>query len=142
MAEERKSGEPPGFVPLIIGGPGRGGGGAGRHRSLQTLSLKGIPEAKHDGFVSSLQALGFRVTKSGGKLIVPAKDRSSVQGIIDIERLQTDEVAKRSDDRWWYGLVDAAGDLADATATHLRSGRTARSGRCAGLLFESARRLR
>ena len=185
MAEERKSGEPPGFVPLIIGGPGgRGGGGAGRHRSLQTLSLKGIPEAKHDGFVSSLQALGFRVTKSGGKLVVPAKDRSSVQGIIDIERLQTDEVAKRSDDRWWYGLVDAAGDLADAdpyelddqpvrflrahdsfvrrgigatfradvhgevlgladaTATYLRSGRPDRAVRCAGRLFDSARRLR
>ena len=80
MAEERKSGEPPGVVPLIIGGSGGTGGGAGRHRSLQTLSLKGIPEVRHDGFVSSLQALGFRVTKSGGKLVVPATaDKDAIE---------------------------------------------------------------
>lgn len=119
MAEERKSGEPPGFVPLIIGGSSGPSGAVGRHRSLQTMSLKGIPEERHDGFVSSLQALGFRVNKSGGKLVVPAKDRGAVQGIIDIERLKSDEVARRSDDRWWYGLVDAAGDLADADPLEL-----------------------
>lgn len=148
------------------------------------MSLKGIPEAKQDGFVSSLQALGFRVNRTGGKLVVPAKDRGAIQGIIDLERLQSDEVAKRSDNRWWYGLVDAAADLAeadpdeldqepdrflsahesfvkrgigagfrpevhgqvlglaDATATHLRTGRPERAVRCAGRLFDSARRLR
>lgn len=184
MAEERKSGEPPGVVPLIIGGPSGAGGGGGRHRSLQTLSLKGIPDAKQEGFVSSLQALGFRVTRNGGKLVVPARDRGAVQGIIDLERLQSDQAAKRSDDRWWYGLVDAAADLADAdpeafddeparflsahesfvrrgigagfradvhghvlgladaTATHLRTGRPDRAVRCAGRLYDSARRLR
>lgn len=185
MAEERKSGEPPGVVPLLIGGPGGTGGPAGRHRSLVTLSLKGIPDAKQDGFASSLQALGFRVTRTGGKLVVPAKDKGAVQNIIDLERLKSDQVAQRSDDRWWYGLVDAAADLADAdpddlgkeavaryhsahesfvrrgvgagfrpevhgqvlgladaTASYLRSGRPARAVRCAGLLFENARRLR
>jgi len=149
------------------------------------MSLKGIPEAKQDGFVSALQALGFRVTRTGGKLVVPAKDRDAVQNIIDLERLQSDQAAQRFDDRWWYGLVDAAADLAeadpgelekepvtrflaahesfvrrgvgarfkaelhgevlglaDATATHLHSGRPARAVRCAGTLFESARRLR
>ncbi|MEO5679303.1 MAG: hypothetical protein ABIS47_06515, partial [Acidimicrobiales bacterium] len=92
--------------------------------------------------------------------------------------------ARRSDDRWWYGLVDAAADLAeadpeafddeaarflsahesfvrrgigagfradvhghvlglaDATATHLRTGRPDRAVRCAGRLYDSARRLR
>ncbi|MEO7518857.1 MAG: hypothetical protein ABIY58_08865, partial [Acidimicrobiales bacterium] len=100
MAEERKSGEPPGVVPLIIGGASGAGGGAGRHRSLQTLSLKGIPEDKQEGFVSSLQALGFRVTRNGGKLVVPARDRGAVQGIIDLERLQSDQAVRRSDDRW------------------------------------------
>lgn len=184
MAEERKSGEPPGVVPLLIGGPG-GPGPGGRHRSLVTLSLKGIPEPKQEGFVSALQALGFRVTRNGGKLVVPAKDRGAVQNIIDLERLKSDQVVKRSDDRWWYGLVDAAADLADsdpdeleeepvnrylsahesfvrrgvgaafrpqihgevlgladATATHLRTGRPGRAVRCAGLLFDTARRLR
>jgi len=184
VAEERKSGEPPGVVPLIIGGSSSSLGAGGRHRSLQTLSLKGIPEAKQEGFVSSLQALGFRVTRSGGKLVVPARDRGAVQGIIDLERLQSDEVVKRSDDRWWYGLVDAAAELADAdpddlqdepdrflaalesfvkrgvgatfraevhghvlgladaTATHLRTGRPDRAVRCAGRLHDSARRLK
>ena len=184
MAEERKSGEPPGFVPLIIGGSSGGTAATGRHRSLQTVSLKGIPEARLDGFVSSLQALGFRVTRSGGKLVVPAKDRGAVQGIIELERLKTDEVARRTDDRWWYGLVDAAAELAaadpddlddtpdrflaalesfvrrgvgasfraevhghvlglaDATATHLRTGRPDRAVRCAGRLHDSARRLK
>jgi len=184
VAEERKSGEPPGVVPLIIGGPSGGVGGGGRHRSLETLSLKGIPEAKRDGFVSSLQALGFRATRTGGKIVVPARDRSAVQGIIDLERLQSDEVVKRSDSRWWYGLVDAAayladadpqhlrdepeqflsahasfvrrgvgsgfrGDvhgqvlgLADATATHLRTGRPERAVSCAARLYDSARRLK
>ncbi len=184
MGEERKSGEPPGIVPFIIGGPSTGVGAGGRHRSLQTLSLRGIPEARHEGFVSSLQALGFRVNKSGGKLVVPARDRGAVQSIIDLERLKSDEVARRSDDRWWYGLVDAAADLADAdpdklddqpvrflaahasfvqrgvdarfkadvhghvlgladaTATHLRTGRPDRAVGCAGRLFDSARRLR
>ena len=185
VAEERKSGEPPGMVPLLIGGPGGGTGPGGRHRSLVTLSMKGIPEAKQDGFASALQALGFRVTRTGGKLVVPAKDRGAVQGIIDLERLKSDQVAKRSDDRWWYGLVDSAADLAEsdpdeleeelvarylsahesfvrrgvgaafrpeihgevlglaeATATHLRSGRPARAVRSAGLLFDTARRLK
>ena len=119
MAEERKSGEPPGIVPLLIGGPSGSGGPSGRHRSLVTLSLKGIPAEKQDGFVSSLQALGFRVTRTGGKLVVPNKDRGAVQGIIDLERLKSDQVAQRSDDRWWYGLVDAAGDLADADPDEL-----------------------
>jgi hypothetical protein len=184
VGEERKSGEPPGVVPLLIGGPPGTGGPTGRHRSLVTVSLKGIPEDKQDGFVSSLKALGFRVTRTGGKLVVPAKDRSAVQGIIDIERLKSDEVAQRSDDRWWYGLVDAASDLADAdpdgldeepvrrylsahesfvrrgvgagfrydvhgqvlgladaTATFLRSGRPERAVRCAGVLYDTARRL-
>ncbi len=150
-----------------------------------TLSLKGIPEAKQEGFASSLKAVGFRVTRTGGKLVVPAKDRSAVQHAIDLERLKSDQVANRPDDRWWYGLVDAAADLAeadpdelekapinrylaahesfvqrgvgasfrpelhgqvlglaDATATHLRSGRPDRAVRCAGVLFDSARRLR
>jgi len=181
---ERKSGEPPGVVPLLIGGSSVPGPG-GRHRSLVTLSLKGIPEAKQEGFVSSLQALGFRVTRTGGKLVVPAKDRGAVQNIIDLERLKTDQVVKQSDDRWWYGMVDAAADLAesdpdeldedlierflrghesfvrrgvgaafrhevhgqvlglaDATATFLRSGRPDRAVSCAGLLYDSARRLR
>ena len=185
MAEERKSGDPPGLMPLLIGGPSGTGGPTGRHRSLVTLSLKGIPEPKQDGFVSSLQALGFRVTRTGGKLVVPAKDRGAVQNIIDLERLKSDQVAQRADDRWWYGLVDAAADLADAdpdaldeepvsrylaahesfvrrgvgagfryevhgevlgladaTATFLRSGRPERAVQCAGLLFDSARRLR
>jgi hypothetical protein len=184
VAEERKSGEPPGVVPLLIGGPGGTGGPSGRHRSLVTLSLKGIPEAKQDGFVSSLQHLGFRVTRTGGKLVVPAKDKDAVRGIIDLERLKSDEVVQRSDDRWWYSLVDAAADLAeadpdeldtevpryfaahesfvkrgvgagfrtdvhgqvlglaDATATHLRSGRPDRAVRCAGVLYDLARRLR
>ena len=185
MGEERKSGEPPGVVPLLIGGPSGTGGPAGRHRSLVTLSLKGIPEAKQDGFISSLQALNFRVTRTGGKLVVPAKDRGAVQNIIDLERLQSDQAVRRSDDRWWYGLVDAAADLAesapddiddkvvsrflaasesfarrgvsagfrpdvhgevlglaDATATFLRSGRPDRAVRCAGSLYDIARRLR
>ena len=184
MAEERKSGEPPGVVPLIIGGSSSGLGAGGRHRSLQTLSLKGIPEARQEGFVKSLQALGFRVTRSGGKLVVPARDRGAVQGIIDLERLQSDEVVQRSDNRWWYGLVDAAAEhagadpddledvpdrflaaldsfvrrgvhsgfrpevhghvlgLADATATHLRTGRPDRAVRCAARLHDSARRLK
>jgi len=185
VAEERKSGEPPGVVPLLIGGPSGSGGPSGRHRSLVTISLKGIPEAKQDGFVSALQALGFRVTRTGGKLVVPAKDRDAVRNIIDLERLQSDHAVQRSDDRWWYGLVDAAADLAeadpagadddtvarylaahgsfvrrgigagfkaelhgqvlglaDATATHLRSGRPDRAVRCAGALFDVARRLR
>ncbi len=185
MGEERKSGEPPKMVPLLIGGPGGSGGPGGRHRSLVTLSLKGIPEDQRDGFASALQALGFRVTRTAGKLVVPAKDRGAVQSIIDLERLKSDQVAKRSDDRWWYGLVDAAADLADAdpdefddepvarylsahesfvrrgvgagfraevhgqvlgladaTATHLRSGRPDRAVRCAGVLFDTARRLR
>ena len=184
MAEERKSGEPPGVVPLIIGGSSGSAGAGGRHRSLQTLSLKGIPEAKQEGFAASLQALGFRVTRSGGKLVVPARDRGAIQGIIDLERLQSDEVVKRSDNRWWYGLVDAAADLAeadpdgladepdrflaaldsfvrrgvhasfradvhgqvlglaDATATHLRTGRPDRAVRCAARLHDSARRLK
>jgi hypothetical protein len=182
VAEERK-GEPPGVVPLLIGGPNTGGP-SGRNRSLVTLSLKGIPAEKQDGFISSLQALGFRANKVGGKLVVPAKDRGAVQSIIDLERLKSDEVVKRSDDRWWYGLVDAAADLADArpdelddeperflvahesfvrrgvnagfryeihgqvlgladaTATFLRSGRPERAVQCAGLLFDTARRLR
>ena len=173
------------MVPLIIGGSSGGGLGAGgRHRSLQTLSLKGIPEAKQEGFVASLQALGFKVTRSGGKLVVPARDRGAIQGIIDLERLKSDEVVKRSDDRWWYGLVDAAGELADAdpddledvparflaaldsfvkrgvhatfraevhghvlgladaTATHLRTGRPDRAVGCAARLHDSARRLK
>jgi len=185
VAEERKSGEPPGVVPLLIGGPSGGSGPSGRHRSLVTLSLKGIPPVKQDGFVSSLQALGFRVTRTGGKLVVPAKDKGAVQGIIDLERLKSDTIALRSDDRWWYGLVDAAADLADAdpddledepvsrylmahesfvrrgvnagfrsdvhgqvlgladaAATHLRSGRPDRAVDCAGRLFDIARRLR
>lgn len=185
MAEERKSGEPPGVVPLLIGGPSGSGAPVGRHRSLVTMSLKGIPEAKQDKFVSSLQALGFRVNRTGGKLVVPAKDRDAVQNIIDLERLKSDQAAVRVDDRWWYGLVDAAAELADAdpdgldddgvrryyaahesfvrrgvgagfktelhgqvlgladaTATHLRSGRPDRAVQCAGALFESARRLR
>ncbi len=184
MAEERKSGDPPGMVPLLIGGPSGSGGPSGRHRSLVTLSLKGIPEARQDGFASSVKALGFRVTRTGGKLVVPAKDRGAVQNIIDLERLKSDQVAQRSDDRWWYGLVDAAADLADAdpdeldeevpryfsahesfvrrgvgagfradvhgqvlgladaTATHLRSGRPDRAVRCAGRLFDIARQLR
>jgi len=149
------------------------------------MSLKGIPDVKQDGFVTSLQALGFRVTRTGGKLVVPAKDRSAVQNIIDLERLQSDQAAQRSDDRWWYGLVDAAADLADAdpddletepvsrylaahesfvrrgvgagfrpdihgqvlglaeaTATFLHTGRPGRAVSCAGLLFDTARRLR
>ena len=184
MAEERKSGEPPGVVPLLIGGPSGSGGPSGRHRSLVTVSLKGIPEAKQERFISSLQALGFRATRTGGKLVVPAKDRDAVQSIIDLERLKSDQVVQRSDDRWWYGLVDAAADLAeadpdelddeitrffsahdsfvrrgvgagfradvhgqvlglaDATATHLRSGRPDRAVRCAGHLYDIARRLR
>jgi len=185
VAEERKSSDPPGVVPLLIGGPSGVGGPTGRHRSLVTLSLKGIPDARQDGFVSSLQALGFRVNRTGGKLVVPAKDRGAVQGIIDIERLKSDAVAMRADDRWWYALVDAAADLAeadpddldqepvsrylsahesfvrrgvgagfrpeihgevlglaDATATFLRSGRPGPAVRCAGQLFDTARRLR
>lgn len=149
------------------------------------MSLKGIPEARYDGFAASLQALGFRVTRTGNKLVVPAKDRGAIQGIIELERLKSDQVAKRSDDRWWYGLIDAAADLAeaepdeldadlidryvaahesfvrqglganfrpaihgevlglaDATATYLRSGRPDRAVRCAGLVYDSARRLR
>jgi len=149
------------------------------------MSMKGIPEAKQDGFASALQALGFRVTRNGGKLVVAAKDRDAVQNIIDLERLQSDQAVQRSDDRWWYGLVDAAADLAeadadelegepvkrflsahesfvrrgvgasfkaelhgqvlglaDATATHLRSGRPDRAVQCAGTLFDAARRLR
>jgi len=78
------------------------------------MSMKGIPEAKHEKFASSLQALGFRVTLTGTKLVVPAKDRGAVQNIIDLERLQSDHAVQRSDDRWWYGLIDAAADLADA----------------------------
>ncbi len=119
MGEERKSGDPPGVVPLLIGGPSGSGGPAGRHRSLVTLSLKGIPEAKQDGFISSLQALGLRVTRTGGKLVVPAKDRGAVQNFIDLERLKSDQVAKRFDDRWWYGLVDAAADLAEVDPAEL-----------------------
>jgi len=185
VAEERKSGEPPGVVPLLIGGPPGTGAPGGRHRSLVTMSMKGIPEARQERFVSALQALGFRVNRSGGKLVVPARDRDAVQNIIDLERLQSDQAAQRSDDRWWYGLVDAAADLADAdpeaiedepvarflsahesfvrrgvgaafkaelhgqvlgladaTATHLRSGRPDRAVRCAGALFDTARRLR
>ena len=183
MGEERKSGDPPGMVPLLIGGPA-GSGTGGRHRSLVTMSLKGIPEAKQDAFISSLQALDFRVNRAGGKLVVPARDRDAVQGIIGHERLKYDQMVKRSDDRWWYGLVDAAADLAeadpdelddepsryltahesfvrrgvgagfraevhgqvlglaDATATFLRSGRPDRAVRCAGALFDTARRLR
>ena len=183
MAEERKGGEPP-VVPLIIGGSTGGVASGGRHRALHTISLKGIPEAKLDGFVSSLQALGFRVTRNGTKLVVPARDRGAIQGIIDLERLKSDEVVKRSDDRWWYSLVDAAAELADAdpddladeparflaahesfvrrgvharfraevhghvlgladaTATHLRTGRPDRAVRCAGRLHDSARRLK
>jgi hypothetical protein len=149
------------------------------------MSLKGIPPARQDKFISSLQALGFRVNRTGGKLVVPAKDRDAVQNIIDLERLQSDQAALRFDDRWWYGLIDTAAELADsapdeldeepvrrflaahesfvrrgvgagfkaelhgqvlgladATATHLRSGRPDRAVRSAGALFESARRLR
>jgi len=106
---------------LLIGGPSGAGGPGGRHRSLVTVSLKGIPEAKKDGFVSSLQALGFRVTLTGGKLVVPAKDRSAVQNIIDLERLQSDHAVQRSDDRWWYGLIDAAADLAEADPDDLET---------------------
>ena len=128
MGEERKSGEPPGVVPLLIGGPSGGGGAGptGRHRSLVTLSLKGIPPAKQDGFVSSLQALGFRVNRAGGKLVVPAKDKGAVQNIIDLERLKSDQVVLRSDDRWWYGLIDAAADLAETDPDEIEAEDVAR----------------
>lgn len=114
MGEERKSGEPPGVVPLLIGGPGSGAGPSGRNRSLTPMSLKGIPPEKQDGFVSALQAAGFRVNRVGGKLVVPLKDKGAVQSAIDLERLKTDQVVMRSDDRWWYGLIDAAADLAES----------------------------
>jgi hypothetical protein len=187
VAEERRGDGKggPGVVPLIIGGGGGGTAATGRHRSLTTLSLKGIPAEQLDGFTSSLQALGFRVTRNGMKLVVPAKDRNAVLGIIDLERLKADTATRRVDDRWWYSLVDAADDLAEAdpdeldeepverflaahatfvrrglqasfraellghvlglaeaTATHLGSGRPDLAVACAARLSDAGRRLR
>lgn len=114
------------MVPLLIGGPSGGTGSTGRHRSLVTLSMKGIPQEKQEGFVSSLLALGFRVNRAGGKLVVPAKDKGAIQNIIDLERLKTDTVVLRSDDRWWYGLVDAAAELAETHPDELEADAAAR----------------
>ena len=98
-------------VGPLLGGTRVGG----RHRSLATLELRGIPDGRVEGFIGSLTALGFRVSRSGKQLVVPNRDLAAVRSLLDLERLGTRDKAhqQRFDDRWWFGLVDAASDLAD-----------------------------
>ena len=91
-----------------------GDSSAGRHRSLSTLSLKGIPEARIDPLIASLRAVGMRVTRNGGSVVVPFKDERAVASALELERLAADQSTRRFDDRWWYGFLDAATDLGEA----------------------------
>ena len=108
VADDRQSG----VLPLLVGRTSVGG----RHKSLASIDLKGLPEARIEGFIGSLRALGFRVNRSGKAIVVPARDRAAVESLLELERLGGPEkdTARRFDDRWWVNLVDAAADLADA----------------------------
>lgn len=105
--------ERPAVVPLLFGGSSGTTAATGRHRSLATLSLRGIPKDRLDSFVAALQAQGVRATRDGYRLIVPARDRPAVEGLIDLERLAPAETIRQFDHRWWTGLVDAAIELAE-----------------------------
>lgn len=96
------------MVPLLVGE-----GGAARHRSLATVSLKGIPEARIEPVLASLRAVGIRATRNGATVVVPYKDERAVKSALDLERLASDETARRFDDRWWYGFLDVATDLGE-----------------------------
>jgi hypothetical protein len=103
-------------MPLLIGDSS-----SGRHRSLATLSLKGIPETRIDPLIASLRAVGYRVTRNGGSVVVPFKDERAVANALELERLAADQSTRRFDDRWWYGFLDVATDLGEADPDELDS---------------------
>jgi hypothetical protein len=101
-------------LPLLVGDSNQG-----RHRSLSTLTLKGITEQRIEPLLASLRAVGIRATRNGQSVVVPFKDARAVANALDLERLSADQSTRRFDDRWWYGFLDVATDLGESDPDHL-----------------------
>lgn len=96
-----------GVVPLIVS---NSTGRHGRRRALETLTLKGWSEEEIESFLAKLDANGFRVNRSGKRLVIPTRDMAAVQNLVELHRMSGEELGGY-DDRWWYSLVDAAWEI-------------------------------
>lgn len=63
-----------------------------RRKALTSLELKGLSDERRVAFTKAVNALGFRGTMSGTKLVVPTRDAGQIRHLLDIERQGVAEV--------------------------------------------------